>query len=43
MQNHLVLTLGGDNNLYIWPQKTITEEDGPRKKISFQAKDMNLV
>lgn len=25
MQNHLILTLGGDNNLYIWPEKTITE------------------
>jgi hypothetical protein len=42
-QNHLIITIGGDNNLYIWPEKTIMEEEGPRKKISFQQRDINIL
>lgn len=24
LQNHLIITVGSDNNLFIWPEKTIT-------------------
>ena len=33
---------GGDNNLVVWSEKNIQEEDSVRKRISFQQKDITM-
>lgn len=43
MENHLIGTLGGDNNMILWSEKAILDkENNVRKKITFKGKDINL-
>lgn len=42
-QNNMILTIGVDNNLFIWPEKSLPDEQEPRKRISFGQTDINLL
>ena len=42
-ENHLICTAGSDNNLIVWSEKTILDEENVRKRINFNQKDISMV